>query len=240
MKARWTRSSGSGTGTGPRDGTGATCAADPSVAQPWPDQFPERSHAESMTVDRAQVVEAARKAAVGGDWAEALVASYVWGHGRRGYGPHRLRAILAEPNLVDALARADAALRAEGAMEAYGVLSGAVKGLGPAFFTKFLYFLSLATDPPGPPRALILDQRVARVMRAHATRVGLDAGLTFAPDIAAWIWSDGRWTAHRYDVYLRWMNAAAERLALSDIGWPASSPDLLELAMFTGVWDPAA
>lgn len=77
------------------------------------------------------------------------------------------------------------------------------------------------------------------MVRAHATRVGLDIGLTSAADVAAWIWSDGGWTAHRYEVYLRWITAASGQLASAGIGWPGSSPDLLELALFDGVWDPA-
>ncbi|MFD3538682.1 hypothetical protein ACFWUQ_04185 [Streptomyces sp. NPDC058662] len=232
-------------GTGAPYAAGAGSQAVPYVPgrwsgiEPWPDQFPERSHADVVTVDRAQVVEAVREAAARGEWARALVASYVWGQGRTGYGPHRLRAVLAEPNLSDVLARAGTALRSEGAVEAYRLLSGAVRGWGPAFFTKYLYFLSVATDAPGTPRALILDQRVARVLRARATRVGLDAEVASAPDTAAWTWSDAGWTAHRYGVYLRWMDAAAGQLARSGAGWPAARPDLLELALFSGAWNPA-
>ena len=167
------------------------------------------------------------------------MASYVWGQGRTGYGPHRLKEILADPAAADVLAQAGAALRQEGAVAAYRVLSGGVKGLGPAFFTKFLYFLDQAMDTSRVPRALILDQRVARVVRAHATRLGADLGLPTAAAVAAWTWSDGGWTPHRYEVYLRWTAAAAEQLATAGVGWPRSSPDLLELALFAGAWDPA-
>ncbi|OEJ28506.1 hypothetical protein AR457_32625 [Streptomyces agglomeratus] len=211
-----------------------------SGVEPWPDQLSNRSYARTATVSRAQVVTVVREAVDRGEWPQALAASYVWGQGRTGYGPHRLKEILAEPNVAEALARAGAALQAEGAVAAYRVLYGAVRGLGPAFFTKFLYFLDLAMDTPAAPRALILDQRVARVVRGHATRVGLDTGMPSAPDVAAWIWSDGGWTPHRYGVYVRWAEAAAAQLASSGIGWPEASPDLLELALFDGVWDPTA
>ncbi|WP_406177192.1 hypothetical protein [Streptomyces sp. NBC_00996] len=43
-----------------------------------------------------------------------------------------------------------------------------MRALGPAFSTKLLYFLDLAMGAPAAPRALILDQRVARVTRAQA------------------------------------------------------------------------
>ncbi|MCY0953113.1 hypothetical protein OTB16_27290 [Streptomyces sp. H27-S2] len=206
--------------------------------EPWPDRFLERSRVETATVTRAQVVAITREAVRGGRWTEALVASSVWGQGRTGYGPHRLKGILAEPNVADALAEAGSALREEGAVAAYRVLYGSVRGLGPAFFTKLLYFLDLALDAPATPRALVLDQRVARVVRAHATRVGRESGLASASEVATWTWSDGGWTPHRYGVYLRWTDAAARQLASSGIGWPEASPDLLELALFDGVWDP--
>ncbi|MEU9955313.1 hypothetical protein [Streptomyces sp. NPDC050982] len=46
---------------------------------------------------------------------------------------------------------------------------------------------------------------VARVMGAHATRIGADMAL-----------------------------------ASAGIGWPGSRPDLLELELFDGVWNPAS
>ncbi|WP_344322201.1 hypothetical protein [Streptomyces macrosporus] len=57
--------------------------------------------------------------------------------------------------------------------------------------------------------------------------------------MAAWIRWDGGRTPHRYGVYLRWMTAAGQ-LAAAGIGWPRSSPDLLEVALFAGAWDPVA
>ncbi|MET8806893.1 hypothetical protein [Streptomyces sp. NPDC004546] len=207
--------------------------------EPWPGRFSDRSQEIIALVSRAEVVSAVREAVECQEWSEALVASYVWGQGRTGYGPHRLKEILADEAVDTAVAQAAAALREEDAVAAYRAMYGAVKGLGPAFFTKLLYFLALAMADSCAPRALILDQRVARVMRLHATRVGDGIGLASAEAIAAWIWSDGGWTPHRYDVYLRWMTAAASQLASAGIGWPNSpSPDLLELALFSGVWDP--
>lgn len=94
--------------------------------------------------------------------------------------------------------------------------------------------------PGGAPRALILDQRVARVLRVRAARVGRESGVPDAADTAAWIWSDTGWTSHRYDVYLRFMTAAADRSARAGPGRPWSRPDVLEPALFEGAWDPAA
>ncbi|MGX1910194.1 8-oxoguanine DNA glycosylase OGG fold protein [Streptomyces phaeochromogenes] len=217
-----------------------------SGVEPWPVEFPERSGTGTVRISRDQVVASTRRAAERSAWPEALVASYVWGQGRTGYGPHRLKEILAEPTVDDALSMAGSVLREEGAVAAYRGLRGAVKGLGPAFFTKFLhfldqaYFLDQATDASAVPRALILDQRVARVMRAHAAWVGADVGLASASEVAAWIWSDSGWTSHRYEVYLGWVHSAAGQLASAGIGWPGSRPDVLELALFDGVWNPAS
>ncbi|MEU9784102.1 hypothetical protein AB0H92_24555 [Streptomyces phaeochromogenes] len=220
--------------------------------EPWPVELPERSRTGTARISRDQVAASTHGATERSQWSEALVASYVWGQGRTGYGPHRLKEILAEPTVDDALASADATLRREGAVAAYRGLRGAVKGLGPAFFTKFLYFvdqghvldqgcsLNLSTDASGAPRALILDQRVARVMRAHAARVGADMALASASEVAAWIWSDSGWTSHRYGVYLGWIHSATEQLAAAGIGWPGSRPEVLELALFDGVWNPAS
>ncbi|GAA2837246.1 hypothetical protein GCM10010441_72030 [Kitasatospora paracochleata] len=230
----------SGAGTGGADGHGVRyLPARWAAIGPWPGGFAARTGSGTAVVSRAQVVAAVGAAAGRGAWAEALVASYVWGQGRTGYGPHRLGRILAEPRTEDRLARAAGTLLDRGAVAAYREVDRAVKGLGPAFFTKYLYFVDRALGPAPGFSALILDQRVARVLRARATRVGTEAALPSAGEVARWTWSDTGWTAHRYEVYLRWMHAAAEQLARAVPGWPAGEPDLWELALFQGGWDPA-
>lgn len=207
---------------------------------PWPGSLADRSGTGSALLSRGQAVSAVRDALAREEWAEALVASYVWGQGRTGYGPHRLAEILNESGVADRLAEAAEVLRSNGAVASYGVLRGAVKGLGPAFFTKLLYFLGPAVGSVPPTAPLILDMRVARVLRAYAAGIGEQMGEQSAAKVAAWIWSDGGWTPHRYDVYLRWMTAASEQVASAGIGWPPACPDLLELAFFEGRWNPTA
>ncbi|MBY8840392.1 hypothetical protein [Streptomyces sp. SP2-10] len=175
-------------------------------------------------------------AADASSWTETLVASYVWGQGDNGYGAYRLGEILRDSSAEAVLGRAVAVLADDGAVAAYRELRGAIRGLGPAFFTKFLYFIGGAVpDVPGP-RPLVLDQRIARVVRAYATQVGQEAGLEQPARLATWLWSDGGWTPHRYSVYLRWMHGATEQLTRS-AHWPPT-PDLLELALFRGAWTP--
>ncbi|MEW1911893.1 hypothetical protein AB0442_26205 [Kitasatospora sp. NPDC085895] len=204
---------------------------------PWPEVLGVRGATGTVAVSRAQVREAVGSALDGGRWDEALVVPYVWGRGNRPWrGPVVLAGILAHPGTAGALAGAVQALTSEGAVAAYRRLDGAVPGLGPAFFTKFLHFAGLALVEAVPgPLPLILDSRVAAALRALAVPVGLAAGLPDTAEIARWTWSDGGWTPHRYRVYLEWMHAAAEQLASTCPDWPARRPDLLELALFKGV-----
>jgi hypothetical protein len=117
---------------------------------------------------------------------------------------------------------------------------GQVPGLGPAFFTKFLYFTGIAVPPAHEPRPLILDRVLSRRLRRLAAAVGLESGHDVDGSIAAWVWSDGNWSPHRYRVYLSFMHAAADQLAAKE-GWPsAAAPDLLECALFTTTWETSS
>ncbi|MFJ2644586.1 hypothetical protein [Streptomyces sp. NPDC087511] len=204
--------------------------------RPWPLALAEQVGRKPISLSRAQVLAVARTGAAMASWTETLVASYVWGQGNIGYGAHRLGEILRPAPVEAVLAQAIALLATDGAVAAYRSLSGAIAGLGPAFFTKFLYFAGGAVvDAPGP-RPLIFDQRIARVLRAYTTRLGEKIGLEEPAKLAAWLWSDGGWTPHRYAVYLRWVHGATDQLAGST-HWPLA-PDLLELALFSGAWDP--
>ncbi|MGW5480918.1 8-oxoguanine DNA glycosylase OGG fold protein [Streptomyces sp. NPDC004008] len=204
--------------------------------RPWPSALSGSAEPKPTALSRAQVLEVARAGANASRWTETLVAGYVWGQGDNGYGAYRLGEILRDSSVEAVLGRAVAVLADEGAVAAYRRLRGAIRGLGPAFFTKFLYFVGGAIpDVPGP-RPLVLDQRIARVVRAYATQVGEEAGLEQPARLATWLWSDGGWTPHRYGVYLRWMHGATEQLARST-HWPPT-PDLLELALFSGAWTP--
>ncbi|SFY52434.1 8-oxoguanine DNA glycosylase OGG fold protein [Streptomyces sp. F-1] len=203
---------------------------------PWPASLADRSVPGPRTVTRDDVTAVARAASRSDNWIDAFVASQVWGYGRRGYGPGRTRTVL-DHSSHEVFTRAVALLRDNGAKAAYENLNG-VHRLGPAFLTKFLYFAGLALPGVAGLPPLILDMRLARVLRLHATNVGHDAGHDWAAPIAARIWRDGGWTSHRYDVYLQWMHAINSQLTTEVNGWP-TSPDILELALFTGAWHPS-
>lgn len=212
-----------------------------SSISPWPQALGDQARSEVLTVSRSGVTAAVKLAVARERWSEALITPYVWGTGRRIWvRVSHLKQALATSGVEDTVCQAAETLQNRGAVEAYHLLEGALPGLGPAFFTKFLYFLGLAsTDAPGP-QPLILDSRIAAVLRTHASRIGEDIGMPKVADITNKIWREGGWTHHRYGVYLGWMHAANEQLAASVRGWPASAPDLLELALFTGAWNPEA
>lgn len=62
---------------------------------------------------------------------------------------------------------------------AYRLLNGQIKNIGPAFFTKYLYFAG-AGDPEHP--SLILDARVAAALRDHCGWDSLRIGGAWPPD----------------------------------------------------------
>jgi hypothetical protein len=177
---------------------------------------------------RGEVMDVGRRVREGTRPAtDLLLASFVWGSGAVGYGPHRLREIVdaAGDSLESALQHVRNALFADsppdpitGYAQLYGGYShetrasagerpwARLRGYGPAFFTKFLYFLV--------PGALILDNRLA----------GAVYKLSGTPNL---IDDDGRslaWTPYRYAVYLHWMRQTAEAIGVR--------PELLEVSLF--------
>ncbi|MFE6129178.1 hypothetical protein ACFQ6Q_13045 [Streptomyces sp. NPDC056437] len=208
---------------------------------PWPKALAPTSADGDAAVSRAEVASAVADALQRDAFREALVATYVWGKGKRGTrggsGPSTLHKILAFDGLDGALAAAVTALHEHGAPQAYAALQGQVPGLGPAFLTKFLYFTGIAVPPAHGPRPLILDRMLSRRLRWMAAAVGRESSHDLDGSIAAWIWSDSNWTPHRYQVYLSFMHAAANQLAAGD-NWPSGAPpDLLECALFTTSWE---
>ena len=207
---------------------------------PWPAALASVLVGGDAAVSRAEVTLAVADALRREAFREALVATYVWGKGKRGTpggsGPATLAKILAFDGLDTALASAVAALDEHGSQSAYAALHGRVPGLGPSFFTKFLYFTGTALAPADSSRPLILDRVLSRHLRRMAAAVGRAGGHDPDGSIAAWVWSDGNWSPHRYGVYLSFMHAATRQLAAGE-RWPSgASPDLLECALFTTTW----
>lgn len=133
----------------------------------------------------------------------AFTVAMMWGHGFSGYGPYRTARILTGaisplgcPLSGDVLARlsdsADIARR-DGPVEGYRFLNtqpGRIGGLGPAFFTKWLYFATARGQIGSPTAAPILDALVVTWFREHADSP-LRAGYTddyarYVETLTAW------------------------------------------------------
>lgn len=139
----------------------------------------------------------------------------VWGFGRVGYGPWRAQRALAEVGASNKLETAVDLLHTEGALSAYRFLGtgGRLPWLGPAFATKFLFFVSKDVSVQRP---LILDAVVARSIQRSG-------GQFFNP---------GAWSSRIYGEYLDVLHGWADSL-----GCPA---DELERCLFmaeaSGQW----
>ena len=117
----------------------------------------------------------------------AFVTAMIWGYGTAGYGPARVRWVLTGvrgkvamgvPVRTDVGARLKDAVqivRTEGAIEGFRHMNNAghIKYLGPAFFTKWLYFASAASGPDDAQAAPILDKQVKDWL-ANKAGVGLN------------------------------------------------------------------
>jgi hypothetical protein len=186
----------------------------------WPDGFARRGSA-----TRADVFAVADRWRDGSVPAVQLAtAALAWGFGVRGYGRFRTGRVLDQDPDGARLAGALEYLRAEEIPP--GVLVDAyvrfhtshrLRGLGPAFFTKILYFAGYRRGRPGL-QPLILDAVVAR-------RLPEDAG-------PARKYTYG-WTSSTWHTYLAWAEKQAARPEF------AGEPDHVEIGLFTGSWRAA-
>lgn len=116
-------------------------------------------------LDRRAVRAAVLGALGRGDALAAFLPVMAWGYGRVGYGPHRVQQMLAPGERAAAQKLAEAASVAQRGdpVEAYRLLDGRCRldMLGPAFGTKFLYFVGGG--------ALILDRLVADGLKRVAS-----------------------------------------------------------------------
>ena len=121
---------------------------------------------------RASVRDVCADAALDGTTAQrAFLAVMVWGFGSVGYGRHRVHEILSDtPRSAERLVAVARTLAGRGVLTAYRRLGDLedcrLKGLGPAFGTKYLYFC----QPAGAePMALIHDSNVVKWFKRHAS-----------------------------------------------------------------------
>jgi hypothetical protein len=182
-------------------------------ADAWPDDFP--TSGEVWRQDVFAVADAYRAGSASAR--QLLAAVLIWGYGSIGYGPWRAaRSLGGDPTgqrMASALAEVSAAAADETALRtAYRRFRAPAEArlpwLGPAFFTKVLYFAGYRRGVGGV-QPLILD-------RVVASRLPAEAGVTRRNG-----WSSDEWLA-----YLRW---AAEQAQTRGV-----EPEAVELAVFQG------
>lgn len=146
-----------------------------------------------------------------------LLASYMWGTGSSAFlVGRRVRVFTRTPLEVvgERLVSAADLLHSQGAVAAYESLLARqpnhIKYLGPAFYTKYLYFTA-GHPPTVQPQPLILDKFVARSLNSH---------------VDGWALRDNGWSGSTYGRYL---TLAAERATQ---GGPDTNPAGFEMALF--------
>ena len=141
---------------------------------------------------------------------DAFLVAMAWGYGNVGYGPWRVQRCLSTNQAPAKLLDAAQSLLSGGPLAGYAALGAQDRliGLGPAFGTKYLYFVSKASSAPV---ALILDRLVARWLREHA-------GLSINPV---------PWHTPNYHRYLETVGAWANELSVA--------ADDVELCIFRDV-----
>jgi hypothetical protein len=174
------------------------------AAEAWPRWFSdiELDGRGRVVINRSDVFTVASAAAVTRSpmsCEQALVAVCAWGAGTRWRGVVRAQGAWRARSFakvgVSLSHAANVLIDGGGPVDAYSLLLTGehhIQGLGPAFFTKFLYFVGYETVPQ-PHRPLILDQYVA---------IGLN-------DIRCTTWPMTGWSADQYAEYLQWANDEA-------------------------------
>jgi hypothetical protein len=166
-------------------------------------------------VDRHTVLGMAEAAGTVEGRRHLLVAALVWGTGTKVRSVNRRGRIFEEPSaeqLDHRLGAVVTMLRQEGAVAAYEACRGSLRTahLGPAFFTKFLYFAGYH-ESAGPYRPLILDSVVSQALKHHG--------------IVAANWPLNGWSTRQYAQYLDIVHRQAESAG--------ASPHRVEAAWFT-------
>ncbi len=153
----------------------------------------------------------------------AFLAAMIWGYGTTGYGPYRTSRVLAsDPDVVKHLI--DVASRAQGSpnggedafrhIAEHRGQADYLKYLGPAFGTKFLYFLTAASEVADTTP--VMDAVVRRWFRSEA-----DISLT-----------TGSWDTESYQTYIGCLDEWREQMPTGRGGNRLERVDL-ELLIFS-------
>lgn len=115
------------------------------------------------TISRGNIAAIARKAHATKDkvWIRRLfLATMIWGYGTVGYGPYRTLHMINAPQALDILQTTFMLISTNNLLAAYQQFR--LSKCGPAFFTKYFYFIGMGHDYR--PLPLVLDSVVARTL----------------------------------------------------------------------------
>lgn len=138
----------------------------------WPDELDDLQGTDRFhRITREDVFRLSAQVETPAQALRCYVAACVWGTGTGGLGVvRRARPLHLHDDAGERLLKAVTTLREDGAVAAYESLRKGgdthLKGLGPAFFTKVLYFAG--SDTAAGPRPLILDRFVVRAFNEQA------------------------------------------------------------------------
>lgn len=143
---------------------------------------------------------------------DAFIVVMMWGFKPKSYGAYRTSEMLkrySSREEMESALRDCAQVAQQDPLEAYKKASHLAKGLGPAFGTKYTYFMS-----PESNRSPIFDAVVANWLWHH----------NFRTDESKFMSSVG-WNSENYKLYVDFCTEAAEKIGVEDLG-------LIEYLMF--------
>lgn len=150
-------------------------------------------------IDRKQAVQVSPTVTNEDEAVQVFLLSMLWGYGLVGYGPFRTRRILDRPEAAAELLEVAQVAQRNGGLAAFKLIAdrrngGArsfLKWLGPAFGTKYIYFLTAKNNPHKP--APVMDAVVYRWFRKHAPNRKLRVDFWHTPSYEQFLISLEEW-----------------------------------------------
>lgn len=152
-------------------------------------------------IDRKQAVQLAPIVTNEEEAVQVFLLAMLWGHGLVGYGPFRTRRILDRPEAASELLEVAQVAQRDGGLAAFRLVvdrrsegeGSFLKWLGPAFGTKYIYFLTAKNSPQEP--APVMDAVVYRWFRKHAPDRKLRVDFWHTPSYEQFLKSLEEWAS---------------------------------------------
>lgn len=163
-------------------------------------------------IDRIQAVQLSPVVTDEEEAVQVFLLAMLWGYGLVGYGPFRTRRILDRPEAAAELLEVAQVAQRNGGLAAFNLIADRragnsrsfLKWLGPAFGTKYIYFLTAKSNPQRP--APVMDAVVYRWFRKHAPDRKLRVDFWHSPSYEQFLNSLDEWASditHRFGQEIR-------------------------------------